>query len=251
MPWNERHLTHEHAAWFAKLTQVHELTTGWISGLEMEQAPYLMARGLGAEITQNLGLLKFVELGARSLGDGLESLLDDTRPEDVLGRLDTLVWAVHAFTAGRLLARAPAKNADERAALMAILEQVSWKLGKNNAELRWSGLSAEVRGDLRSLIPASADTPFSGARPGSPLVRRLLRDEAQLELTDCPHQSRHAEVRAQADLLCQLHGHWLKGFAYGLNSRVSLAVSARAHRRCLQIWTLHGTFLPESLTTSA
>jgi hypothetical protein len=105
--------------------------------------------------------------------------------------------------------------------------------------VRWPDLPAEARADLRGVLAAYRDSPFTGL-PGreSLLLRRGVRDELNLILLDCPHRSPWFETRAVADPLCDLHAHWARGYAYSLNTRISIehARGDGEGRRCEQRW---------------
>jgi hypothetical protein len=157
---------------------------------------------------------------------GLEALLDDTSVEDVLARLERTIWAAQAYTLSQLLERTPA---EERSVLDSILEQISWRLGRNFSERRWAKLSEDSRKNLRRLLLAFGDTPFGSVPFGSAneghsfLLLRATEHEAKIELHHCPHQSSYSEVLTIADELCAIHHHWIRGFAYGLHNRLQVA----------------------------
>jgi hypothetical protein len=181
----------------------------------------------------------------------------------VLSRLERTIWAAQAYTLSQLLERT---SESERSVLDSILEQISWKLGRNFAERKWLQLSDETRQKLPRLLLAFADTPFgsapfSAANSGqSFLVLRATEREAQIELHHCPHQSPFNEVLRIANELCAVHHHWTRGFAYGLHHRLQVTLQmARSghpekskekglqrpdsgHQRCGQHWTFaHGS----------
>lgn len=234
--WHQRLAGHTHYRWFAHLVEMHRLTRAWLEELQIERAPYLLDRGILTdsmpEIAREFWILDSLDKYP------LEHFLDDTRPEDVLQRLDHTVWAAQAYTLGRLIEGAPEK---EHKVLESVLEQTAWKLGRKTALERWEKLSEPARGDLRVLVNVISDVPFyAGAQSCgmSPvLVRRAIRDEFQVELFSCPHESPYVEVRTVADFLCQSHLHWLRGFGYGLNHRLSLDSAPRKHR-CEHRWHL-------------
>lgn len=232
-PWHLRAATYAEHRWFSNLVQVHELTIAWIRELNMDRAPYLMARGIHRDAAENLWMLQ-------SLGPDtkLDSFLDETDPTDVLARLEHTVWAAQAYTLRKLLEKTPA---DHRAALESSLEQAAWKLGRRAAETRWSELQPQQRSDLRSLIHLFEDIPFYAPMNGEAvLLRRALRAEARVELLRCAHQLPIFEVAAVADELCSVHAHWARGFAYGLNQRSMMEriSPGTVARRCELHWLL-------------
>jgi hypothetical protein len=214
-PWHERRASAKHHQWFRDLVELHELTASWVKAARLEPAPPPV---LPAE--------------AR-----LEELLDDTYPDDVLGRLDRAIWAAQARTLAEILGRAP-QGTPEGGVLVSLLEQACFNQGRRSAERRWPALQAEVRDDLRGLRLALVDSPFNG-NPGREafLVKRATASDVQLELRACPHQSGVPEAAAVADALCGLHLHWMRGFIYGLSTRATLErVGASRGGRCVVRW---------------
>ncbi|MCM2279524.1 MAG: hypothetical protein NDJ89_15720 [Oligoflexia bacterium] len=230
--WNSRAADHHHHRRFKKLIGLHELTMAWVRELRIERAPHLLARGLSPDVADQLWVLDALDADSR-----LDPLLDDTAPEDVLGRLERTVWSVQAYTLSRLIEKT---SLAEQPALEGALEQASWKLGRRVAEIRWKELPEEARADLRALVPAASGAPFLDVPEGEGLlVKRALRGEAAFEFLACPHRrSQFPDVASIASELCALHAQWLRGFAYGLNHRIS-AENAPSGARCGQRWRLH------------
>lgn len=225
--WFTRRPTTVHEQWFKNLIDLNELTNAWINQLQQgERATHQMSRGLAGDVADNMWMLAW--LGKQPL----ESLLDDTLPEDTLGRLDRTVWTVQGLALGALQLKAGA----QKQALETQLEQISWKQGRLGAEARWPKLSQGGRTSLKEVFHAFAHSPFSGypLRDGF-LVKRSLSEEILVELRACPHQSPYPEIKPVADRLCRLHAHWMRGFAYALNSKASVEHLIQ-QPRCLQRW---------------
>lgn len=228
--WNNRFLTHKHERWFAHLAELNDLTNAWITELRMERPPTALARGLGREVTENFWMLD-------SLSDkNLSSFLDDTSPDDLLGRLEHTVWAVQGWTLMKVLEKT---SATEKPILKSILEQISWKMGKQSAERRWPPTLCIDRQNLRLLVQALFDSAVSGypysCADRSFLVKRAIPREVDLELLNCPHHIRYSELKPVADDLCKLYMHWIRGFAYGLNHQL-LVEGETQHGRCNLRW---------------
>jgi predicted ArsR family transcriptional regulator len=163
----------------------------------------------------------------------LEQFLDDTAPEDVLGRLNHVVWAVQAGTLGIIL------NSTDSPEFMDLLEESSWKLGRSCVETRWSALTQKGSQDLRDIVLALQDSPLSGYPfMNGYLVKRATHKEIQIELESCPHRSQFAELQPVAASLCNLHSHWIRGYTSGLNSKIKVT-HEQGPRKCLQRWTLN------------
>lgn len=229
-PWHQRIPSTEHYQWFKNLVDFHELTTALLKEVQAERPSHLMNRGISAAVSENLWMLD-------SLAEAdLEKFLDDTSPEDMLGRLEQTVWAVQAWTLTHLYGKSTSTS--HRAPLDHTLEQVAWKLGRSASELRWKNLAQKGAQDLRDILLALNDSPFLGYPNGRGfLVKRALSQEIQVELQACPHQIHYAEAKPVADRLCRFHSHWMRGYAYALNQRVSLEHLVRTPR-CTQRWSL-------------
>jgi hypothetical protein len=241
-PWHLRRASAEHHHWYRNLTDLHALTTAWLNDLNVPRSPNALRRGLDDDLAETLWLLEGMSAETETPGPRLDSILDDTRPEDLLSRLERTIWLVQAWTLIGITDKVEkTAGTEDRDSLLNQLEQSSWRAGRLCATRRWPNLDPEARGDLRGIFAALRDSPLSGSaqRPAW-LVRRRLPAELQLELLDCPHRGRFPEIAPVADRLCELHAHWLRGFAYALNSRISIHAtpSAPDEPRCRQLWQL-------------
>jgi hypothetical protein len=230
-PWHERVAGTKHYQWFARLVSLHELTQAWLGELRLERPKHGLTRGVDTRVSQSLWMLDTLASPDPAL---LDRLLDDTIPEDILGRLEHTVWSVQAWTLQNCVEKA---TGEAKRALESILEQTSWKLGRKFCESTWPALPASAQGDLRALLLALS--PYTGMGGDPFLLRRAVDGEVEVELKSCPHESRYSEVIPMADLLCRLHAQWMRGFVYALNNRVALEHSVRhgdRGRRCTQRW---------------
>jgi hypothetical protein len=232
-PWHLRLPTAENYRWFKNLVDLHELTTQWIQEAQTDRPSYTMTRGLSREVSENLWMLE--SLSALQL----DQLLDDTLPQDTLGRLEHTIWAVQSWTVTHLYSKT---NPNTNSSLDSILEQACWKLGKACVEARWPQLVKTQKLPLKNILLALNDSPFSGFPHGEGfLLRRATQNEIQVELRICPHQIHFTEVRPNSDQLCRLHAQWMRGFAYALNHRASLEHVIQGPKsipRCIQRWFL-------------
>lgn len=249
-PWHQRLPATEHYQWFKNLVELHELTNSWLKEVQIEYSQHSMNRGFSKRVTENLWMLD--SLAERKV----EDFLDDTSPEDVLGRLEHAVWAAQAWTLTHFYLQTAE---DSRKALDSVLEQLCWKAGRRCAESRWQTLlpttsttnsagttrtqleaehDKEGRMDLRDVVLAFRDSPCSGTSHREPfLIRRAVREKVELELLSCPHRMPYHEVAAVADRLCELHWHFLKGYAYALNPGTG-AEAILKKPRCIHRWYL-------------
>jgi hypothetical protein len=229
-PWHLRRPSLQHRRSFENLVVLHGMTEGWINELKQLQGPNrwegpsLITRGLSGDVAGNLWLLDAL----KDLG-GFEGILDDTKPEDLLLRLQRTVWAAQAWTLRMLEERT---NGNERQVLLSVLQQSSWKYGRKMGETRWPhavGQGTEAwRFDLRAILLAAEDTAIAPyPNPEMFLIQRAVQSEASVELLACPHQSTYPEVLPQADLMCLLHSRLLQGYAYSINTNLVVETDLR------------------------
>jgi hypothetical protein len=242
-PWHLRRPTAETYRWYRNLTDLHAITTGWLDELDMERNVHLLKRGfsrgqLTEEISSTLWILENLAAPAGEQA-ALESFFDDSLPEDVLGRLEQAIWCVQAWTLSSLLDQAATKD---RTAILNQLEQSTWRSGRDCARARWAELDEAARSDLRAVLQAFRDSPLSGApRQDRFLVRRATTREISLELRECPHRSPHAALFGSenvADRLCNLHAHWVRGYLYSINTRITVEHRIELPEVCQQRWRI-------------
>ncbi len=246
-PWNVRRPSTQHYQRYRNLLDLHALTQQWLKDLNVERAPHLLKRGVGSEVHETLWMLENLAEAATSpnestgassadTGRGLSDILDDTTPDDVLGRLERTVYAVQAWTLAGILDRTPK---EERRAILNQLEQSSWNAGRTCAQSRWPHLEPHSRSDLRGILCAFNDSPLAGAPERTFLIRRAVSDELILELRACPHCLPYPEVQPSAPHLCNMHAFWIRGFAYSLNTRISIEYTPQTENvRCALRWTV-------------
>ena len=261
-PWHLRIPITEHHQWFRNLVDLHRLTEAWRQATLPKQETQLkkevhaknathpknatenltagISAQLGRKVKESLWMLDHL------LDRNIEQFMDDTLPEDMLGRLDHAVWAVQAGTLTAISAAIESPEIMESppspTVVVQALEQTSWNLGRACAEERWRPLLRRGDQDLRGVVLALQDTPFSGYPRGDGfLVKRAIRTEIEIELHSCPHHSPYAEVNSVADHLCHFHAHWMRGFASSLNRKIEVELYPRprlGQHRCLQRWYL-------------
>jgi hypothetical protein len=237
MAWDTREIDYEHYRRFDQLLELHKLTQAWIGELNSvgkDRASHALDRGLSRELTDRLFMLDSLGRG------GLSALVDDTSTTDVLIRLERTAWSLQAYTLAKLEERT--QDPESSASLRSVLEQTSWKLGRDYANKRWPELRDATRRNISQLILTLNDTPFGNGPTHSThlLPIRVTEQEACFEMLQCPHQQAFNEVSAVADALCNLHSHWLKGFAYGLNPAITVDATLRTNGegRCRHRWHL-------------
>jgi hypothetical protein len=235
MPWNQRRALLTHHRWFKNLTDFHAVTRSWFEDTQIEKAPYSLERLEQMSSVHSAEDFKLLE----TLPDArLESLLDDTSPEDLLKRLEYSVWTAQAWSLTSLMGRAPQSGKHEaEQKLTSVLEQATWKQGRAVAEKKWA--LAEKQ-DLRALFLTLVDSPVAlSLGEDAFLLRRGLTTELEFEFRACPHFSKYPEVIPVADALCFFHSAWIRGYVYGLNHQVQVEYHPKTEsNRCWQRWKL-------------
>jgi hypothetical protein len=161
----------------------------------------------------------------------LEARLENDFAEEFLTDLEKKTWMTHALTLS-----AQIKN-------LKSLKQISWDAGNSCAQKRWSKFPQELKKDLRGMLAALRDSPFSEfPHRESFLLVRSLAHQVDLELKSCPHENLYPEIQRVSNELCELHSCWMHGFLQHLNPKIKLEYIQRsfshAHRpvRCVQKW---------------
>ncbi len=226
-PWHLRRLSTEHYLWYRNLLDLHALTREWLNELKLNgNPPRLIERthpaypDLASEADLNL--------------QTLEKLLDDTDPNDLLGRLEKAIWTVQSWVLWKTKAQKRPQSE-----LKTILEQASWRAGRDCAHRRWKILHPESDsihpGDLRSILASFHDSPLSGfPKMEGFLIRRATATEVELQIRNCPDQQEQEGLKKEiAPFLCELQGYWVRGFVYYFNPRVSVD-----RKNCRENWFL-------------
>ena len=194
-----------------------------------------MRRGLDDNLSTTAWMLQPLTPAAPT-GAEFHSLLDDTAPDDLLARLEQTVWLVQSWSLSAILERNTGKDAG---AAINMLEQASWKCGRDFAMARWKR-SARDHSPLliQDALAAFRDSPMCPPPPARAfLEKRSTRTRSEIELMGCPHMSRFSETRAVAGHLCPLHAGWTRGFAYGLDTRIAVEYSPGTDgSRCVLQW---------------
>lgn len=231
-PWHLRHPLHSHYRRYERLKDLHQMTEAWIVEVQTHRPAHALPRGLSNEIAKDLWMLNTPS------DNTLDSLIDDSTPDEVLLRLERTIIAVQAYTLNELIDRS--KQPEDRAILDSVLEQRSWKLGKDSAEKKWASITKESSEDVGKMMLAFQESSWFG--PTAFLNQRMTRAESSHELLGCPHRSSFNEVQGVVNELCDAYSHWARGFAYGLNPQIKVDtqrdISNPKKVRCTQYWTL-------------
>lgn len=233
--WHRRVPTAEDRQRFKNIASIHAVTRSWLNEITPERQTHALSRIEAPGIQENLWLLE--GLSDTHSPAALDTLLDDSSPNELLDRMERTAWIVQAWTLSSLFEKTPA---GEKPALMNILAQSSWKCGRECAQQRWSRFPVKDRGDLRALLTAFLDSPICQTpSKKSLLVQRVTRESCQVDLLSCPHTSQYPEVKSLCDSLCELQSHWMRGFLYALNTQVHVDYQpGEKQTRCSHHWTL-------------
>src|SRR5689334_20750480 len=151
-PWHVRLPSTEHYQWYRNLMVLHEMTSAWLREINVDRPAHLLTRGFKEHASEHLWMLD-------SLSEmSIEDLLVDMLPEDVLASLEQAIWVLQSWTLVHLFEE---NHAEHRKPLESLLEQVSWNLGRKFAEEHWNRLISQSPHDLREIMLALYDTPFS------------------------------------------------------------------------------------------
>jgi hypothetical protein len=234
-PWHLRRATWRHHRRLRDLSERYELTGAWLldaaeAGLQAEPAPWLRPGALAPEEEAGLWMLELLEERE------VDPLLDDTLPEDALGRLELTIRGAERETARSILG----------AGMLEAAARASYRHGQTSGAARWRELPGASRLDARALLLALEDSPFRRERAGGAfLVRRAVERSVSLELLECPHGEPAAGNRRDAGLagaICALHAEWMRGFLHALNPRLIFSAgggpSGGTGARCTREWTL-------------
>jgi hypothetical protein len=225
--WDKRLFSHKHEHWFRNLVHFHELTCSWLKELKIERPSHFISRGVPADAAESLLMLESLQ------ETQIDWLLDDTQPDDTLGRLEHTVWVTQAWALKDVFSKADEKK---RAALSGIFEQSAWKLGRQYSANKWSNIKNKLGSNLKTLVPLLSTTPFCGFPKKNPfLIKRAIDQELIIELNHCPHRSEIREVLSEADELCLIHTQWLRGFVYELENSITVE-SSHSKPRCTLRW---------------
>lgn len=242
-PWHVRNLATQHLVKFRNILDLHALTLEWLKELELKGHKQLIERGVEKKLSETLWFLEpLTEIiptdDKANTEKLLQSLLDDTAPDDLLNRMDRTVNIVQSWVLSALFKRV---SEDDRITLRSQLEQSSWLAGRRCAEERWPQLTRNTRNTMKGIFSAFLNTPISGVPEAQHLlVRRLISTELHLEFLVCPHRSSFEEVKLLADELCSLYTHWMRGFAYAINTKIFIEyLPGNDRSRCEQKWILN------------
>jgi hypothetical protein len=220
-PWHERVASAKHYFWHSNIIERYSLTTLWLQELKLQQdkAPLLVEA--------------LVDTATDSFFN-LDTLLDDTTPDDLLARLEETVAASQNATIITLLKTTPTAEHKE---LLGRLEFLSEQAGKECALKRWPQLPKETSNKLREILNAFQDSPFAWRNNKSRLlVTRATDNELCLEFLSCPHNTASPEA---ADILCSLETNWIRGFVTALNPHITL--TANTAKKCRQRWSFESS----------
>lgn len=232
---------------------LQKLTLSWLRAMDVDRPSHFLGATVAPaarEAIRDLERAADLALHADSepaphQSSALDRLLDDTTPEDLLGRIENSVRTLQGWTLRSIMDHVkPA----ERLTWLGNLEQSSWNSGRESAFRRWADVDAAEFADLRRVIDAFRESAL-GSGPGHEdfLLIRATRAEAWIDFRACPHRHPNAATLLAADALCGLHAHWIRGYLYALNPRILLEPRPTPDRKggapapgayCAQRWVI-------------
>jgi predicted RNase H-like HicB family nuclease len=204
--WNERPSTFEQERRFRRLTALHTLTDAWIHAIHPEEeSSYRIARMERVTLNQNLWLFEKSRLDALPLR--LEHLVGAMEIDAFLDELRDTIWIIQASTIENVLSQR-----EDPAEIATVLQQASWKHGRDYAESIWGtdgGMSRESAFDalMQSHI----------YEPQSFWLERKSTQEISFLWKKSPYQIGILKTSTALSHLGATHEHWIKGFIYGVS----------------------------------
>jgi hypothetical protein len=224
-PWHQRKASLKHHRWFKNIVDLHSITQAWLEEVPVDQSE-------DPHLTADILLLE-------SMTDArLEHLLDDTSPQDLLGRLEASIRAVQTWTHSKIFSESKGAETDR---LSSVLEQATWKQGRAVAEKRWPRLPEASRSDLRILFLTLIDSPMAlGLGEDAFLLTHGLSHGLRFEFHACPHAMLFSDIMYSESGICALHSAWVRGYLYALNPKIQMEYFPvpRPNQRCAQHWRL-------------
>lgn len=231
-PWQERTALLKQHQRYENLLEFHTITQSWLSPLAISKT---RRKNQDFHTLLNRPLVNSTGIDFPSL----DSLLDDTSPEELLDRLEQSVWEVHLEQVQVRLS-----STTENSGLQTLLKSF-FDSGAQFAARRWNVLKEgnPSRQDLRALLFLATNSPLS-SRGGEQnfLIRKNLSHEIEFELLACPHLSHFCKKSDSLDSLCALHSEWMRGFLQTMNPRAEFHYTAlnrsQSAGKCRQRWSL-------------
>jgi hypothetical protein len=204
-PWHIRRITSHHAQWYERLIDAQQLTSAWT--------------------------------GKTQCKSSLESLLDDTAPDDLLLRLEEDILGTQYAVLEEILTDSALKSEKKTSRLLHDLHEQSFDTGLACAKKRWPDLTNKTSENLRSVFVALNSSLWKPQENLALFIaKRLTQHELALEWIGCPHSNPYIKNRTHVDTLCELYVKWIQGFVSAFNSKVSIS-HHRNERCCQQLWT--------------
>jgi hypothetical protein len=204
--WNERPSSFEQERRFRRLTALHTLTDAWIHAISPEeQSSYRLARMERMTLNQNLWLYEKTRLDALPLR--LDQLVGAMTLDEFLDELKDTIWIIQAATIENVLSQG-----SDPAEIASVLQQSSWKHGRDHAESIW-GTDGRMSRD--SAFEALMESHIYD--PHAFWLERKSEHEISFIWKKSPHQLGILKTSSGLPLLGATHEHWIKGFIYGVS----------------------------------
>lgn len=192
-PWHHRRISSTDERWFQNLVDLNLLSQALETEFQLKQLSF-------------------------DFQNTFETLLDDTHPEDLLGRMEQCIWTAQSSLLKNISINVTQKN---RETIQEKLKYCAWHAGKLCAQRRWAKFPEGAKNDCRALLTAIHNLPFFGSGAKEPfLIKRVTQNEAQFTLLICPHEIPLSVVQPTAHTHCTVQMHWINGFLAHLNPQV-------------------------------
>jgi hypothetical protein len=233
-PWHFRLTTHQHSRWYRNLLDQHHLTLAWLSELKIDRPEHFL--GLSIDVNARNTFEQLESIAHQTGSDnGLDQILDDTFPDDSLGRLEQMILLIQSIALKKIFERVPES---QQSLLTSQLNQVCWREGRLCALRRWPKLCKENPTELRIVFEAFSDNPWRGqGKTNLYLPRRIINTSAEFEMIHCPHTSTNSSVQSVSDILCPLRSDYDRGFIYSLQPKLVVDHSHPKDSRCTVNWS--------------
>lgn len=242
--WNRPLPLSHHQRIFSNLIDLHRITRDWLRalGIEGPAKPHEIQRVFSPEIKSRF--MKLDSLMDDAENRALEHLIPETSVESFLTRLHYTVWAVQGWTLQNLFEKT---DEPERPALLNLLEQSSWKTGRQIASRKWQDTASNFAQAMPNVVSAIKEAPLMHSDMGQGfIVERLTSTSVSLSWLKCPHTLTVMETQSVVETLCHLHHQVIRGYLYALNPalRSSREAGVVPNHSCCR---LHFHFSAESL----
>ncbi len=220
MPWHQRKPTLEHQHWFESLVDIFLLNNCWTCVLDLKD----IKKDLSDMDINFLNILDEIvskkaeltpEKAPHIFSEIFHSLMDDTYPEDILGRLEKSILKNQLIILDGLIVKTPTSEKFE------FIKNLSKQEGNYSALRRWPNWPNNLKNRLETLPSLISAVPFlTHPKFGTFLTNRATATELILEYREYPNTNIDLMNIKQKQMLFELFGFWIQGFVSALCKNV-------------------------------